>query len=369
MFEVFWRFFLLGWVAFGGPAAHIGYFQRQFVEQRKWLDQATFNELLAVSQALPGPGSSQLGMAIGYQKAGIAGFFAAFVGFTLPVALILSLVYFGFNALDQLTIVIQGLKLLAVAVVADAIVKMAKPQLNQRIPRTLLIAALLLTLVMSGFYPQYLVIALGAIAGAIWLAPAKSQKQSGRLMMWPIVLAFALLAASFIWPEALFSGFYQVGALVFGGGHVMLPMLQYTPVMSSLTNEQFIAGYGVIQALPGPMFGIAMLYASQIGGWAAGWLALLAIFLPGALLMLAWMPARLKLQQWRRAQGAIAGINAAVVGLLAAVFYQSLWLPIAADVWQVAAAVILFSAIAWWQRPIWQVVPLSLLLASGLAFF
>lgn len=368
MLDVFWRFFLLGWVAFGGPAAHIGYFQRQFVEQRKWLDQQTFNELLAVSQALPGPGSSQLGMAIGYQRAGTAGFIAAFVGFTLPVAIILSLIYFGFAALDQLGFVIQGLKLLAVAVVADAIVKMAKPQLAQSVSRNIVLAALLVTLLLNGFYPQYLVILIGAMAGAIWLRPEQVSLSTGKLMWWPLVLAIVLMAISLLWPEQLFSGFYQVGALVFGGGHVMLPMLQYTPVMSTLTPEQFIAGYGIIQAMPGPMFGIAMLYGSQIGGWASGWLALLAIFLPGALLMLAWMPARQKLKQWRWAQAAIAGINAAVVGLLAGVFYRSLWLPIASDAWQVGAAVVLFAAIAWWQRPIWQVVPLALLIGGALHF-
>lgn len=361
MIEVFWRFFQLGWIAFGGPAAHIGYFQRQFVEQRQWLDQQTFNELLAVSQALPGPGSSQLGMAIGYQRAGIGGFFAAFIGFTLPVALILSAIYFGFATFTELPFLLIGLKLLAVAVVGDAVVKMAKPQLAQAASRNIFLAALLISLLTTGFYPQYFMIVLGIIAGAIWLKPNAAVKQTGRLMVWPLALAATLLLISTVWPASLFGGFYQVGAMVFGGGHVMLPMLQHTPIMQALTYDEFIAGYGVIQAMPGPMFGIAMLYGSQVSGWLGGWVALFAIFLPGALLMLAWMPARKKLAQFPIALAAIGGINAAVVGLLAAVFYQSLWLPIANDLWQVAAAVVLFFALVWWRRPIWQLVPMAIL--------
>lgn len=369
MIDVFYRFFILGWLAFGGPAAHIGFFQQQFVQRRQWLDQNTFNELLAVSQVLPGPGSSQLGMAIGYQRAGLAGFVAAFVGFTLPNALILSAIYFGYHWLAQATLLVTGFKLLAVAVVADALVKMAKTSLTSYLERAIVIASLVLGLLATMMATQYFIIGLAGVLGAFGLAnTTRSGSSSGNVMAWPLLIFALLFAASLIWSDTIAGGFYQVGASVFGGGHVMLAMLQSTSVIDSLSNEQFGAGYGLIQALPGPMFSVSMLFGSELGGWAYGWVALAAIFLPGALLMLAWLPARQRLQQYPRLQGAVRGINAGVIGLLASVFYQSLWLPIAEDVLAVSSTVILFVLIAWWQRPIWQLLPLALVLGGIVSY-
>ena len=344
--EVFRVFLKLGLTAFGGPVAHLGYMRDEFVQRRGWLDDARFAQLLAICQFLPGPASSQLGFAIGLQRGGWRGALCAFAGFTLPSALLM----FGFATLAPLLghgaglAVLHGLKLVAVAVVAHALLGMAR-QLTPDAPRLLIaIAALALLLVAASAWMQLVAIGLGGLLGT-WLcrhvqAPAAaplSVPGGARLAGACLALFLAGLATALLLPATKTPGiadvagaFYRAGALVFGGGHVVLPLLQHTVVDSGwVDRDTFLAGYGAAQALPGPMFSLAAFLGAEIplGLPAAvgATVALLAVFLPGFLLLLAVLPAWARLARLPLARGALAGINAAVVGLLAAAFHDPVW--------------------------------------------
>lgn len=342
-------FLRLGLTAFGGPIAHIGYLREAFVQQRRWLSEAEFAQLLAVCQFLPGPASSQLGFAIGLLHAGWRGALAAFIGFTLPSALLM----FAFAVLtepasgDQGLALLQGLKLVAVVVVAHAVLGMAR-QLAPDASRALIAAAAAALVVLGGqAWLQLLAIALGAALGGLLCrglaAPAEARFVLGygprRALLFLLLFALGLLLALMLIaqtqapqasPAALAATFYQAGALVFGGGHVVLPLLQQGVVDSGwLGADGFLAGYGAAQAVPGPMFSFAAYLGAEVDAGlpaaASAAIALIAVFLPGFLLLLAVLPMWSVLQQRRWALGVMAGINAAVVGLLAAALYDPVW--------------------------------------------
>lgn len=341
--EVFRAFLVLGLTSFGGPIAHLGYLREEFVKRRAWLDDAHFAQLLAVCQFLPGPASSQMGFAIGLFRGGWRGALAAFAAFTLPSAALL----FGFAALVPLlehgigASVVHGLKLVAVAVVAHGLLGMAR-QLIPDLPRALIaISVVVLITLAASAWMQLLAIALGGLLGLIACrritSPAVAvfplayghRAAAAFLVIFLIGLGAALWLPASGTPSAtgLAAAFYQAGALVFGGGHVVLPLLQDAVVGTGwLTPDTFLAGYGAAQAVPGPMFSLAAFLGAEVPlglpAAAGGLIALLAIFLPGFLLLLAVLPFWSSLARHRSANRIMAGINAAVVGLLAAAFHD-----------------------------------------------
>ncbi|WP_237467897.1 chromate efflux transporter [Vibrio stylophorae] len=349
MLSIFRHFFTLGWVSFGGPAAHIGYFKTTFVDRLKWLSNEEYAQLVALSQMLPGPGSSQVGFALGYRQGGLGGAITAFIAFTLP-SVILMLIAASVSAqfVEQAWLqgIIAGLKLLAVVVVADAIWGMAKQFCQRAITIVIALLSTIIMLVMSGLLSQLLVLALGAILGLLFLqqsnlmqktqthfnAPtAKARKR--QVISWPPLVLFALLIlglpmAFAYWPQlntlAISQHFYQAGSLVFGGGHVVLPLLEQS-VGATLGQDTFLTGYALAQAVPGPMFTLAtylgyfLMPSAPILG---ALLATLMVFLPGFLLVLTVINQWQNLAAKPALRGVLMGINAAVVGLLASAFYQ-----------------------------------------------
>ncbi len=342
--DVFLAFLKLGLTAFGGPIAHIGYFRTEFIIKRQWLSEQQFSQLLAVTQFLPGPASSQMGFSIGLFRGGWLGAIAAFIAFTLPSALLL----FAFAAIaHQLDnaigmAIIDGLKLVAVAVVAHAVISMAQKLTPdwQRILIALFSFALLLIFNLA--IMQIAVIILGGLAG--WFLCRQQQlsadfrflvnygKQTAWILfsLFMLLLILSLYAGSQLNTTNMLAGFYQAGALVFGGGHVVLPLLEQQTIATGwLTTDQFLTGYGAAQAVPGPMFTLATYLGAEIptqlpAGWNA-LLATLAIFVPGFLLLLAMLPLWQQLAHLPNAGAVVAGINAAVVGLLAAALYDPIF--------------------------------------------
>ncbi|MDH1701284.1 chromate efflux transporter [Comamonas terrigena] len=358
--EVFIVFLQLGLTSFGGPVAHLGYFRTAFVQRRQWLSDAQYADLVALCQFLPGPASSQVGMALGQLRAGGWGALAAWLGFTLPSALLLIALALGLSHAGgqegALHGVLHGLKLVAVAVVAQAVWGMGRSLCPDRLRAGLAFGAAVLTLGLSshlGASAQLLVIALGALIGWRWVRPALpastatdlalshlgiSRRTGAALLLLCLLLGLALplLAHSTrspLWQAV--SVFYQAGALVFGGGHVVLPLLQSGVVQPGwLSSEQFLAGYAAAQAVPGPLFTLASYLGALLplglgsGAWSAGLgglLALVVIFLPAALLVLGALPFWAALRAHPVAQRVLAGVNAAVVGLLLAALYDPVW--------------------------------------------
>ncbi|WP_257266439.1 chromate efflux transporter [Endozoicomonas sp. ONNA2] len=332
LLTIFWQFFLLGWTSFGGPAAHIGYFRNTFVEKRKWLTDVEYSQLIALAQFLPGPGSSQVGFALGYQRAGLPGGIAAFVGFTLPSFAILLAVAISsqrFLSADWYQGIIAGLKLLAVVVVADATGQMFRSFCKSRLTISLCVFSAALLLVFPGVLVQMAILVVAALVGCCWLPGNEESQAKCRFVFWPLIL-FAILLfglpllAVYSPRAALISDFYQVGSMVFGGGHVVLPLLQGTTEGVISTNT-FLTGYAAAQAVPGPMFTLATYlgyFASESTPVLGAVMATLAIFLPGFLLVIGILPAWQALAGRGRIAGAVAGINAAVVGLLLCALYS-----------------------------------------------
>ncbi|MBQ4665304.1 chromate efflux transporter [Aeromonas hydrophila] len=341
MGQVFIQFLWLGCVSFGGPAAHIGYFQRTFVERLGWLTQAEFAQSLALCQLLPGPASSQLGFAIGRQRAGLGGALAAFAGFTLPSFLLLLAAATGLGQLGNnlwLDAALHGLKLLALVVVADAVLTMSRQFCKTTRNQGIMVATAAALWWQPGLLTQLVMLAGAALLCARVGAPQTPGPQPSLAQStpvhqphWPTLLLFALLFVGLPLLGGpvgqLVADFYRAGSLVFGGGHVVLPLLAES-VGHSLNQQQFLTGYSLAQLVPGPMFTLAtylgaqLLPASPVGG---ALLATLALFLPGFLLLWAMGPCW---QSWLarpRLAGAVAGINAAVVGLLLAALYQPVW--------------------------------------------
>ena len=334
--EVFWRFLLLGCISFGGPAAHIGYFQHTFVQKLGWLSHDAYAKLISLSQILPGPGSSQIGFAIGLQKAGLAGGAAAFIGFTLPSFLIMYWLAVSVN-LDSpaswVASVTSGLKLVAVVVVLDAVIIMFNSFCKKPLSILIMLLSVLLLVIYQTFYTQMLVLLIATSIGMISSnTPTNHDNiaQAFKKLSWPPMLLFismfliSLGLSQYDSFAGLFATFYKNGSLVFGGGHIVLPLLQ-TSVGDSLTQQQFLFGYAAAQGVPGPMFTMTTFMGAQ---WLqdapliGAILATSAVFLPGFLLILSINQSWKTLLQHPKFVSASAAINAAVVGFLILALYD-----------------------------------------------
>ncbi|TDK20653.1 chromate efflux transporter [Luteimonas aestuarii] len=373
--RVFAVFLRLGLTSFGGPIAHLGYFREAFVTRLRWLRDDEYAELVAICQFLPGPASSQVGMAIGLRRAGLSGALAAWVGFTLPSALVmiglaLGVLHGGAGIPPG---VVHGMKLVAVAVVAHAVWGMARGFCRTLPAALLTLACAVLLLAWPMAWMQWLVIAAGALVGLGWRSAVSAGEGPGFNVAVPrrpgafALAAFALLFGLPLLGFAsgstgdVFSAFYRAGALVFGGGHVVMPLLDTAVVAPGwLSQDDFLAGYGAVQAVPGPLFTFAGYLGAAMsagpGGWAGGVLALLAVFLPSLLLVLGVLPFWRHVRRWPRMRAALAGVNAAVVGLLLAALVD----PVArsallgvGDVLLVMAALVAMQAL---RVPAWGVV-------------
>lgn len=377
--EVFRVFLGLGLTSFGGPVAHLGYFRDAFVVRRQWLTERAYADLVALCQFLPGPASSQVGMAIGLQRAGYRGLLAAWVAFTLPSALVLVAFAYGASALgaEAGTGWIQGLKAAAVAVVAQAVLGMARTLAPDRQRATIAVLGMILVLLIPSAVGQVLVIVVGGLLGLAWLRPHPQEAEDEDSLAVPVrrrtavmclALFFALLVALPVLAAltssaavSLIDSFYRAGSLVFGGGHVVLPLLEAETVQTGLVDrDAFLAGYGAAQAVPGPLFTFAaylgaVTQTAPTGLIGAG-LALLAIFLPSALLIVGGLPFWDGLRRAPRARRALAGVGAAVVGLLAAALYDPVFTEGITSPVAMAIAAAAFVALAAWKAPAWAVV-------------
>ena len=408
--QVFLVFLRLGLTSFGGPVAHLGYFRAEFVQRRHWLSERSYADLVALCQFLPGPASSQVGMALGLVRAGVPGALVAWLGFTLPSALLLALLGMGL-ANGQLALpagVVQGLKVVAVAVVAQAVWGMARTLCAGRARATLMVLACCAVLWWPGVQGQLGVMLLaagtgwwlwgrrGADAGAgvaaaaldgqgdaeLLRVPLRKRTGAALLLVFVALLVLLPLAAhraslgAAVWAPgstgaaasaalALLDAFYRAGALVFGGGHVVLPLLQAEVVAPGWVAEQaFLTGYGAAQAVPGPLFTLAAFLGASlqdgtVHGLGRGWgavLCLVAVFAPSFLLVLGALPFWALLRRSPQAQGALAGVNAAVVGLLLAALYQPVWVSAVQGAGDVVLVLLAWAALVLWRAPPWLVV-------------
>ena len=366
----------LGLTSFGGPIAHLGYFREEYVARRRWIDEQAYADLVALCQFLPGPASSQVSISIGIIRAGLAGGLAAWLGFTLPSATgMIAFAYGvqGVSAADSGWL--HGLKVVAVAVVAQAVWGMARTLAPDRERATIAILAAIVALAWPTPAGQVLLIAVAGLIGWRFL-PGSAVAPSSHLPLpfgrraglVALALFFGLLVGLPILsrlmpshPLAVFDSFFRSGSLVFGGGHVVLPLLQAEVVpVGWVTNEQFLAGYGAAQAVPGPLFTFAAyLGAAEAvppNGWAGGTLALIAIFLPSFLLVVGALPFWNALRVQTAFQSALRGINAAVVGLLLAALYRPVWTSAIGSSADFGLAVASFGLLAFWKVPPWLVV-------------
>lgn len=388
--EVFKAFLKLGLTSFGGPIAHLGYFRAELVERRQWLDDRSYADLVALAQFLPGPASSQVGIALGQLRAGYAGALAAWVGFTLPSALAMVLFAYGVAALGDVAGSgwLHGLKVAAVAIVAQAVLAMMRTLAPDRERATLAAAAAAVVLLVPGAWSQIAAIALGGIAGIALLRgdaagqqsalPVRVSRTAGvaMLVVFFVLLAGLPLLATAVPSQALklVDSFYRAGSLVFGGGHVVLPLIQAEVVPPGwVTDDAFLAGYGAAQAVPGPLFTFAAYLGAmmrpQPSGWLGAAICLGAVFLPSFLLTLGALPFWDSLRRLAMAQAALKGVNAAVVGLLLAALYHPVWTAGIANAADFALAVAAFLLLFMWQVPPWLVVILSAVGGAALAAF
>lgn len=374
---VFLVFLRLGLIAFGGPVAHLGYFHAEFVTRRRWLDPRAYADLVALCQFLPGPASSQVGMALGLSRCGYRGAVAAWAGFTLPSAIAL-IVFARFMARHPGAIppgVLHGLKIVAVAVVAQAVWSMARNLYAGGRWVALVLVAAAIALRIPSAWVQPGLIAAAALAGVLLFKPAPVQgggawtiavgRRAGALWL---ALFFALLLALPVLATLLpgravaeANAFFRAGALVFGGGHVVLPLLQAAVVPPGwVDNDAFLAGYGAAQAMPGPLFAFAGFLGASMqtppSGWSGGLLCLLAIFAPSFLLVAGALPFWDRLRGNARMRAALAGINAAVVGLLLAALYDPVGTSAIHAPLDIALALAALAALALWKLPPWLVV-------------
>jgi chromate transporter len=374
--EVLGVAFRLGLTSFGGPIAHLGYFRNEYVVRRKWLDEKSYADLVALCQFLPGPASSQVGMAVGIARAGLPGALAAWLGFTLPSALALVLFAFGVAALGGAAEAgwLHGLKIVAVAVVAQAVWGMAKSLCPDRPRATLAILAAVITLGWPGAAGQLWSLAAAGIIGWFFLPPMSFGAESRTqfpvdkrvgVIAWIVFFTLLLglpLTRQLIASHALevFDSFFRVGSLVFGGGHVVLPLLQAEVVGPGwVTNEQFVAGYGAAQAVPGPLFTFSAYLGAVMDGWKGALLTLVAIFLPSFLLVIGALPFWDALRSKSSFQSALSGINAAVVGLLLAALYDPVWASAIHRPSDFGLGLVAFGLLMFWKWPPWLVVVLT----------
>ena len=387
-FEVLWAFLRLGVTSFGGPIAHLGYFRAEFVERRKWLDEAAYTDIIALCQFLPGPASSQVGIILGMSRAGLPGGFAAWLGFTMPSALALVAFAYGVDSLGDISHVawLHGLKIVAVAVVAQAVWGMARSLCPDRERATLAVAATLLTLAVPSASGQIAAILAGGVIGWRFL-PGMNNAEAAPLAI-PVGRATAIASLT-LFAALLFglpllatatcdhtieviSSFYRSGSLVFGGGHVVLPLLQQAVVPRGwIGNDEFLAGYGAAQAVPGPLFTFAAYLGTAMktapNGWAGGLICLAAIYLPSFLLLIGVLPFWDALRHRAGVQSALKGVNATVVGILLGALYTPVWTSAIFSSADFGLGVLAFMLLAFWRTPPWLVVILGVLGAMAVA--
>jgi len=373
----------LGVTSFGGPIAHLGYYRAAFVERRRWLDERAFADLVGLAQFLPGPASSQTLFAIGLLRGGYLGGLAAWAGFTLPSAVLMVLFAWGAGSIASSAAgagLLHGLMLVAVAVVAQAVWGMARSLAPDRERASIATIATVLVLSTAGSLGQMSALALGGLAG-LWLCRSPASEVVPKRLAMPVsrragtVFLAAFFALLLLPPLlrgastsiAVFDAFYRSGALVFGGGHVVLPLLRDAVVRPGwVSDPAFLAGYGAAQAVPGPLFTFAAYLGAVMrigpGGVAGAALALAAIFLPGVLLLLGTLPFWDALRSRPRAQAAMRGVNAAVVGVLAAALYTPVWTSAVHRPIDFALALTGFVLLAAWRVP-----PLAVVILGGVA--
>jgi chromate transporter len=386
--EVLTAFLKLGVTSFGGPIAHLGYFRDEFVTRRRWLDEASYADIVALCQFLPGPASSQVGITLGLLRAGLVGALCAWLGFTGPSALAMILFGYGVGAFGDLghAAWLHGLKIVAVAVVAQAVWGMARSLCPDRERLTLAIGAAVLTLFLPSSIGQIGVIALGAVIGWRFLPtqvggpPMHLHMSLSRhtgivsfALFFILLIGLPVLAAAVQSHTInLLDAFYRSGALVFGGGHVVLPLLQQEVVPSGwISNDGFLAGYGAAQAVPGPLFTFAAYLGTAMqpapNGWLGGLICLVAIFLPSFLLLFGALPFWNDLRKRTDIQSALKGVNAAVVGLLLAALYTPVWTSAINGPADFAIGLVAFLLLVFWNTPPWLVVVLGALARSAIA--
>ncbi|MCR4471234.1 chromate efflux transporter [Burkholderia sp. SCN-KJ] len=374
---VFVAFLRLGLTSFGGPVAHLGYFRDAFVTRRGWLTERAYADLVGLCQFLPGPASSQVGMAIGLSRAGYAGMFAAWLGFTLPSALLMMLFALGMHAASMPVAAgaLHGLRIVSVAVIAQAVWGMARTLCPDARRATLMAVAACLALLVPAAWLQVAVIVAAGAAGLVLLPqpergahdplPLHVSHRAGAL--WLVLFAALLVALPFAAGAlhshtlAVADAFFRTGALVFGGGHVVLPLLQAAVVAPGWVGDSaFLAGYGVAQAVPGPLFTFSAFLGASLrdapNGWLGGTIALVSIFAPSFLLVAGTAPFWERLRRSTRMQAALAGVNAAVVGLLLAALYHPVWSETIVSPRDFAEALVAFVALVFWRVPPWAVV-------------
>lgn len=389
-FECFWISLKLGLVSFGGPVAHLGYFRNTYVEQKGWLSEERYAELVALTQFLPGPGSSQLGAAIGYERGGWLGGLGAWVGFTLPSALVMIAFAIGMGSVQVWfgNGWLHGLKLAAVAVVTVALLGMRK-SLCPKFPEMLLALVALATLfIVPQAWVQPVVILLGGFAGVLMFGKASAIDElcakplvetQQRSAWWSSVLPAALVMAALMYLPTLFpgnndakglGGLFHAGALVFGGGHVVLPLLETSTVDAGFVDKDaFLAGYGAAQAVPGPLFTFGGFLGADMellgSKWLGGAMGIVAIFLPGMVLLAGGLPVWNRLKHFSWARAGVRGANATVVGVLGAALLGMLTNGSVSGLVDAAAIVALALAIYFKWLPVWAIVILAAI-AGGL---
>lgn len=373
--EVFGVFLKLGLTSFGGPIAHLGYFRDELVVRRKWLDEKAYADLVALCQFLPGPASSQAGFALGLLRGGPLGAIAAFVAFTLPSAALMVLFAYGAAAFGGPVGggIVAGLKIVAVAIVAQAVWGMARSLAPDRTRATIALLAVLVVTLAAGAAGQVLAIAAGGVAGLLLCRsgveaaaaplafPVSRRAGMASLALFVLLLAGLPLAASAVPGVAVFDAFYRAGSLVFGGGHVVLPLLESEVVGRGWAgHDAFLAGYGASQAVPGPLFTFAAylgaIASAGPGGVAGATVALAAIFLPGFLLVVGVIPFWDRFRRMAGIQGLMRGANAAVVGILGAALYDPVFTTAVTDPRRFALALACFVLLMAWKAPPWIVV-------------
>jgi len=362
----------LGLTSFGGPIAHLGYFHEEYIRRRKWMDEKSYADLVALCQFLPGPASSQVGIGIGVMRAGVLGGIVAFIGFTVPSVIAMILFALILRGLDiGHAGWIHGLKIVAVAVVAHAILGMAQKLTPDLKRKAIGLFALVCTLLWQTAYTQVGIILLSALFGYLLYRQHKENEEAR--IHFPVSRGFGLICLTLFFGLlillpilrevtslnwiAMFDSFYRSGSLVFGGGHVVLPLLEREFVPTGwLSKEAFLAGYGAAQAVPGPLFTFAAYLGAILNGWQGGLVAAVGIFLPAFLLILGTLPFWDALRRNPKIKGALMGVNAAVVGILIAAFYHPIWTSSILAPLDFAFAAILFSMLVYWKLPPWVIV-------------
>ncbi|MFB9327280.1 chromate efflux transporter [Paenibacillus aurantiacus] len=379
VWEVFRAALRLGLTSFGGPVAHLGYFRAEYVEKRRWLNDQTYAEIVSLCQLLPGPASSQVGIAIGMLRAGWLGGIAAWAGFTLPSALALAALAYAMGATD-----LAGgewakwLLLVAVAVVAQAVQGMALTLASERKTGSIALAAAALSLLWPASWAQLVILAGAAGVGMLLFRRADPDANAmnplaspvgARSAVWLLglllVLLFGLPAAAALADSAwlhLAANFYRAGALVFGGGHVVLPMLEPAVAEQAwMSGEQFMAGYGAAQAVPGPLFTLSAYIGMAAAGWVGSIVAVLAMFFPSFLLVGGTLPFWSRIRRQQRLQAVLKGINAAVVGILLAALYDPVFTGAVHDRFDLCVVLVAYGLLVLWKMPAWMLTGLALI--------